>query len=365
MIYSQLTIALGVIAATVGLVQAATAAGLDDLIAAAKQEGELTLIALPHSWCGNSDMLAGFKAKYGLKVNEFLPDGASVDEIAAIKASKNNKGPQAPDVIDVGLSFGPSAKNDGLIQAYKVSTWEDVPATMKDSDGFWTGGYYGVMTFMVNRDLVKKLPSDWSDLIADDYKGMVALPGDPHTSNQAAMGIYAAGLATGKGDAKDAATAGLEFFDSLNKKGNFVPAVGKAATLGKGTTPIVVLWDYNSLTGREMLKGNPQVDVVFPKSGSIAGVYVQAISAYAPHVNAAKLWLEYLYSDEGQINRLKGYCHPARFASVSASVSSDVMSKLPPASGYAMAKFPTPEEYATAKETVVTNWDAVVGAAVK
>jgi len=134
MIYSKLTIALGVIAATVGPVQAATAAGLDDLIAAAKQEGELTLIALPHSWCGNSDMLAGFKAKYGLKVNEFLPDGASVDEIAAIKASKNNKGPQAPDVIDVGLSFGPSAKNDGLIQAYKVSTWEDVPATMKDSD---------------------------------------------------------------------------------------------------------------------------------------------------------------------------------------------------------------------------------------
>ena len=38
-----------------------------------------------------------------------------------------------------------------------------------------------------------------------------------------------------------------------------------------------------------------------PKTGRFAGVYVQAISAYAPHPNAAKLWMEYLYSDEGQL----------------------------------------------------------------
>ena len=58
------------------------------------------------------------------------------------------------------------------------------------------------------------------------------------------------------------------------------------------------------------LAGNPDVEVVVPKTGVVAGVYVQAISAYAPHPNAAKLWMEYLYSDEGQIGWLKGYCHP-------------------------------------------------------
>ena len=56
-------------------------------------------------------------------------------------------------------------------------------------------------------------------------------------------------------------------------------------------------------------------------SASLAGVYVQAISAYAPHPAAAKLWMEYLYSDEGQTAWLKGYCHPARFNAMAKSLS--------------------------------------------
>ena len=68
------------------------------LIAAAKAEGQLTTIALPHDWCGYGAVIAGFKAKYGLKINELNPDAGSGDEIEAIKANKDNKGPQAPDV---------------------------------------------------------------------------------------------------------------------------------------------------------------------------------------------------------------------------------------------------------------------------
>ena len=100
-----------------------------ELIAAAKAEGTLTTIALPHDWCGYGDVIDGFKAKYGLEVNELNPDAGSGDEIEAIKANKDNNGPQAPDVIDVGLSFGPSAKKEGLIQPYKVSTWDSIPDT--------------------------------------------------------------------------------------------------------------------------------------------------------------------------------------------------------------------------------------------
>ena len=86
---------------------AAFADAMDDLVAAAKAEGELTTIALPHDWCNYGGVIDGFKAKYGLKVNELNPDAGSGDEIEAIKANKDNKGPQAPDVIDVGLAFGP------------------------------------------------------------------------------------------------------------------------------------------------------------------------------------------------------------------------------------------------------------------
>jgi len=48
---------------------------MDALIAAAKAEGNLTTIALPHNWCDYGDMLTGFTAKYGIKINELNPDG--------------------------------------------------------------------------------------------------------------------------------------------------------------------------------------------------------------------------------------------------------------------------------------------------
>ena len=122
--------------------------------------------------------------------------------------------------------------------------------------------------------------------------------------------------------------------------------IGKSGTLAQGATPVIVWWDYNALSGRDALNGNPPVDVVVPKSGVVAGVYVQAISAFAPHPNAAKLWMEYLYSDEGQLKWLEGYCHPIRFGALAAagSVPQALLDKLPPAAAYDAAVFPTLEE---------------------
>ncbi len=292
----------------------ASAQTLADLEAAAKAEGALTTIALPHDWCGYGAVIAGFKAKYPeIAVNELNPDAGSADEIEAIKANKDNAGPQAPDVIDVGLAFGPSAKAEGLTQAYKVATWDEIPESIKDADGHWYGDYYGVMSFLVNKDLVANVPADWADLLKPEYAGQVALAGDPRASNQAILAVHAAGLGQGAAAGEAAGKAGLDYFAALNKAGSFVPVVGKAGTLAQGTTPIVVMWDYNALAARDTLAGNPPVEVVVPATGIQAGVYVQAISAYAPHPNAAKLWMEYLYSDEGQLAWLKGYCHPARF----------------------------------------------------
>jgi putative spermidine/putrescine transport system substrate-binding protein len=342
-----------------------SAQSMDELIAAAKAEGQLTTIALPHDWCGYGAVIDAFKAKYpGITINELNPDGSSSDEIEAIKANKDNKGPQAPDVIDVGLSYGPQARADGLIQPYKVATWDSIPDGAKDADGYWYGDYYGVLSFMVNKDLVKESPADWADLLKPDYANSVALAGDPRASNQATQGVYAAGLGSGATDAKSAGEKGLEFFKKLNAAGNFVPVTGKAATLAQGQTPIIIYWDYNALGGRDTLNGNPPADVIVPKSGIVAGVYVQAISAFAPHPNAAKLWMEYLYSDEGQLGWLKGYCHPIRFNDLAANgkVPQALLDKLPPAKAYEGAKFPSLEEQATAKEIITKQWDTVVGA---
>ncbi|SOB93644.1 ABC transporter substrate-binding protein [Rhodobacter maris] len=351
--------------ASTALVHAEDMATLE---AAAKAEGMLTTIALPHDWCGYGAVIEGFKAKYPeITVNELNPDAGSADELEAIRANKGNTGPQAPDVIDVGLAFGPQAKDEGLIQPYKVSTWDDIPDAVKDADGYWYGDYYGVMSFMVNKDLVTETPADWSDLLKADYAGQVALAGDPRASNQAILAVLAAGMANGGAAGKEAGEKGLEFFKELNANGNFVPVIGKAGTLAQGATPIVVMWDYNALSARDTLAGNPPVEVVVPETGVLAGVYVQAISAHAPHPNAAKLWMEYIYSDEGQNLWLKGYCHPARFNAMAAAgvVPQELVDALPPAEAYAKAYFPSIDEQGANKEAVTAGWDSVVGANVQ
>uniref|UniRef100_A0A7C4L0J1 Extracellular solute-binding protein n=1 Tax=Bellilinea caldifistulae TaxID=360411 RepID=A0A7C4L0J1_9CHLR len=337
----------------------------DPLVKAAKEEGMLTVIALPHDWCNYGEAIETFKAKYGLQVNELNPDAGSADEIEAIKANKDNKGPQAPDVIDVGFGYGPQLVEEKLVMPYKVSTWDTIPDEVKHPDGYWYGDYYGVLAFEVNKDVVQNVPQDWSDLLKPEYKGQVALAGDPRASAQAQMSIMAAALANG--GTLDDVTPGLEFFKKLNDAGNFVPVIAKQATIAKGETPVVMRWDYNALADKNALAGNPEIAVVIPQSGVIAGVYLQAISAYAPHPNAAKLWMEFLYSDEGQLIWLKGGCHPIRYNDMVKRnvIPQELNDALPPAELYAKAVFPTVEQINNAKQLIAEKWMQVVGADVK
>jgi putative spermidine/putrescine transport system substrate-binding protein len=362
------TLAATVVAALLGGAAPAVAQSLDALIEGAKKEGMLTTIALPHDWCGYGGVIAGFKAKYPfLTVNELNPDASSADELEAVRANKGNTGPQAPDVLDIGLAFGPQAKAEGLLQPYKVSTWDEIPADVKDPEGYWYADYYGVMAFGVNKDLVANTPKSWDDLLKSEYANAFALTGDPRASNQAILAVMSAGMSRGAAPGAESGTKGLEFMAELNKAGNFVPVSGKTGTIAQGQTPIVAAWDYNLLAWRDGLAGNPPMEVVIPAGPVLAGVYVQAISAYAPHPNAAKLWMEYLYSDEGQLGWLKGYCHPARFNAMVAAgkIPQDLLDKLPPAEDYARAVFPTVEQQAANKTVVTEKWDAVVGAAVQ
>jgi len=333
-----------------------------DLLAAAKGEGTLSTIALPHSWCNYGEALSTFAAATGLKLNELLPDGGSGDEINAIKTNKDNKGPQAPDVVDVGLSFGPQAKTDGLITPYKVKTWDTIPATAKDADGAWYGDYYGVLSFEVNTKVVKTVPADWADLQKPDYKGQVALAGDPTVSNQAISGVWAAGIASG--GSLDDATPGLKFFKDLNAAGNFVPIIAKTANVASGETPIRIAWTYNALADKDSLAGNPPIQVVVPKTGRFGGMYVQAISAFAPHPNAAKLWMEFLYSDQGQNLWLKGYCNPIRYDAMvkAGTVDTAAQAKLPDTSG---TQLPTLDQITKASDVITKGWATEVGATVK
>jgi len=346
-----------------GPIDLEAAGGMDALIEAARAEGELSTIALPDSWANYVQIKEDFFTKYDfLKHNDLNPDGSSAQEIEAVKTNAGNNGPQNPDVLDVGFSWGEIGIEEGLFQPYKVATWDSIPDDVKDPDGYWVGDYYGTLVFEVNADVVTNIPQDWSDLLKPEYAGQIALGGDPTGANQAIFTVWAAALANG--GSLDDAEAGLDFFKELADSGNLLPLISSPATIARGETPITIRWDYNALGNRDANADSVNIEVVYPKSGSIAGLYIQAISAYAPRPNAARLWMEHLYSDEGQLAWLAGYAKPVRFDDLVANdaIPEELAAKLP-ASDIPVS-FPSVDQINTVSEQIKTGWAEKVGLAI-
>ncbi|OGN93509.1 MAG: iron ABC transporter substrate-binding protein, partial [Chloroflexi bacterium RBG_13_48_10] len=293
-------------------------AGADEVLKAAQKEGTLTTIALPHDWANYGEIISTYKSKYNMAVNELNPDAGSADELEAIRANKDSKGPQAPDVVDVGIGYTDGAKKEGIWAAWKVTDWDTIPADLKDPDGYWWAEYYGVLVFEINKDLITENPVDWPDLLKPIYKGKVAMAGDVLKSNQSVQTVMASGLSMTNGDIALAPQAGLEFWKEMVSNGNFIPVIADQGKIAQGETPIVMEWDYLALANRDALAGNPPLDIVVPTTGVLGGPYAGAISAYAPHPAAARLWWNFVMSDEGQNLYLKGYAHPSRFNDMAA-----------------------------------------------
>jgi putative spermidine/putrescine transport system substrate-binding protein len=336
-----------------------------DLVKACKAEGMLSIIATPASWANYGEIFELFKATTGVELNSLDENAGSADEIAAIEANKGNTGPQAPDIVDVGYAYGQQGIDGGYYQPYKVTTWDKIPDTVlglpaKDPTGLWTGGYYGVMVLEVNTAVVKNVPQNWADLLKPEYKGQIALTGDPRSSNQAAQSVFAASLANG--GSLDDVQPGLDFFKQVNEAGNFVPVIAKVGTIAQGATPIVLAWDYNAFGDKDSLAGNPPLEIVYP-SPTIASMYVQAISAYAPHPNCAKVWMEILHSDEGQLAWMKGYAHGVQQADMESRgvIPADLKAKLPSSSAFASAVSPSPDQLTAARDAIKSGWDSTVG----
>jgi putative spermidine/putrescine transport system substrate-binding protein len=338
--------------------------GMDALVAAAKAEGELNVITLPRDWCNYGEMMDTFSTKYGIKVNSLNPDGGSADEIQAVIDNKENKGPQAPDVLDIGPAYGPQGKEQGLLAPYKVETWDTIKGT-NDPDGYYFVDYSGVMVLEVNTEVVKELPQSYKDLLDPKYKGQVALAGDPRASNQAAQSVYAAALANG--GSLDDIQPGLDFFKQMNEQGNLLPLIANTGPIGKGETPITFQWSWNAYANKDNFKGNPNIEIIYPSDVNWGGYYYQAISAYAPHPAAARLWEEYLYSDEGQTTWVKGYCAPARLADLTSRnvLSDDLKSKLPDPALLESAIVPSGDQLSAARAAVKEQWDSIVGIDIK
>lgn len=332
------------------------AGGLDALVAAAKAEGTLNTITLPANWANYGNIIKAFTAKYGIKVNDANPDGSSQDEINAVKQLKGQD--RAPDVLDLGQSFGISGAKDGLLAPYKVATWDKIPDAAKDADGKWFSDYGGFVSIGYDPAKVPDPPKSFADLLKPEYKNQVAINGNPTQAGAAFAAVYAAALANG--GSFDNIGPGVDFFKKLKAAGNFVPVTGSPSTVQSGQTPILIWWDY--LQASSVQSQVPTWKVVIPSDASYAAYYAQAISATAPHPAAARLWEEYLYSVEGQNLWLNGSARPIQLDTLvkDGTVDKAALAKLPPAPT-GEVKYPTDAQQTAAKAIVSQQWATATG----
>ncbi len=325
--------------------------GMDALVAAAKKEGQLNVIALPPDWANYGEMIKAFSAKYGIKVNSAQPDANSQDEINAAKSLKGTN--RAPDVFDLGQSV--ALANTAMFAPYQVTTWADIPAEFKDPKGTWVNDYGGYMSIGYDSSKVPDVKGV-NDLLAPAFKGKVGLNGDPTTAGAAFSGVMMASLSNG-GSAQDI-TPGVDFFGKLKKAGNFLPVDPTPATIESGQTPVVIDWDYLNAAETKKLK---TWKVVVPNDAVVAGYYYQAVNADAPHPAAARLWQEFVYSDQGQNLWLGGGARPVRADAMdkAGTIDKAAYDALPPVSGTAVT--PTVAETEKASAYLSANWAKTVG----
>ena len=282
--------------------------GLAGLIKLAKAEGQLNVIALPRDWANYGEMIDTFSKKYGIKVNSQNPDASSADELVAVKTLKGQS--RQPDVVDVNPTFAVQGANEGLWAPYKVATWNDIASDAKDANGLWYYDYGGYIAIGYDAKRVAVAPKSIKDLLNPRYKGQVALNGNPARAGAAFNAVYATSVANG-GGLQDI-TKGLEFWAQMKKNGNFIPVEATPATVQSGQTPITLDWDYLQAKYSKDSAGKVDWKLVVPSDAVFFGGYAQAVVKNSPNPAAARLWQEFLYSDEGQNIWLKGGARPIR-----------------------------------------------------
>jgi putative spermidine/putrescine transport system substrate-binding protein len=303
-----------------------------------------------------------FTAKYGIKITDTNPNGSSGDEINAIQHEKGLS--SAPDVVDVGNSH--ALPNVNLFADYEVSSWSSIPAALKNANGSWYGDYGGYISIgcVAAKVAPAPCPKTFADLLNSsytaDYKGKVAMSGDPTSANAAFSAVWAAALATG--GSLDDIKLGITFFSKLKSSGEYNAVVDTESTIEAGSTPITLDWEFNNSQFASDLKAKGiDMTVAIPTDGLYSAYYDQAINKWAPHPAAARLWEEYLYSAVGQNDFMGGYARPVEFAAMQTAGTLDATDEknLPTVSG--TVNYPTETQLTSAQNTITTSWASALG----
>ena len=332
---------------------------IEEIAAKAKEEGTVNLIALPDTWANYAGILANFREKYGIEAPVQNPDASSADELTAIETLRGQSG--MPEAVDIGPAFNAEMRSKGYSELYKPTVWDEIPAALKDPEGYWVAAYYGVLAIASNATLVPNAPKTWADLKKPEYRGMVTINGDPREAGAAFAAVMAAAL--GNGGSFDDVMPGIEYYAELKELGNLQTIDVTPAGILSGEVPIALDWTYN-FPGlqSQIAEAGFEFQVNVPSDGVYGAYYSQSVVTEVEHPCAARLWLEHIVSDDGALGYLEGGAVPARFGSLldRGLVSAELAATLPSAEILDAISFPTADQVDAARAIITENWGPMV-----
>jgi putative spermidine/putrescine transport system substrate-binding protein len=271
-------------------------------------------------------MLKAIKADLGYDIPfDNKNSGQSLSQIIA------EKGNPVADIVYYGVNFGIKAKAAGVIEPYKPKGSNEVPAGLKDPEGYWTTIHSGTLGLFVNKDALggSPVPACWKDLLKPQYKGMVGYL-DPSSAAVGYVGAVAVNIGLGGTDS-DLAPA-VNFFKELHKNQPIVPKQTSYARVVSGEIPILFDYDFNAYRAKYGETGN--FEFVIPCEGTVVFPYVTSLVKNAPEKDKAEKVLDYFLSDKGQSLWANAYMRPSRPIEMPAAVKA----KFLPDSDYTRAK---------------------------
>ncbi len=278
------------LAMMLGIATAFAEGGMDELIAAAQDEGELVV----YGSCEESYLIAAckkFEELYDIKVDyQRLSTGEVQMKIA------EEKGSPSGDVWFGGTNdpYNEAAK-DGLLEAYEAQNASHLlKPYYRDPEGYWYGIYQGILGFMVNKEELGRLgleaPKTWDDLLKPEYKGLIWLS-NPNTAGTAKLVINTLVQIKGHDEAMKYLVELDKNIAQYTKSGS-----GPSKKVGPGECVIGIGFLHDGVY--QILQGYDNIGLIIPEDGTAYEVGSTAIFEGCEHPNAAKLWIEFALSPD-------------------------------------------------------------------